>query len=360
MAYLLFLTSLSIASVAAWYSIAGLVAIFAASVVPVIIMGSVLEVGKLVTTSWLYRNWSTIPLFLKSYLTFAVLILMLITSMGIFGFLSKAHLEQTITAGGNTDLRIEMLERQIATENKKINDSETVISQLDQAVETLIKYERIRGPDGSLAVRKSQQEERDQLNAAIKTSFDKINEYELELMPLRKTRIQLEAEVGPLKYIAELIYGEKAKNHFDETVRWVIILLVLVFDPLAVLLMIAANMTLLQNKKSKLFYDDGNLRVDPNNVYIAEEPIIDQSQDFSVSYKIETTPEEIIQEQEIIEDLPDEYHMFESIDEPDEPNEVDVRRKYTIEEVDNIRKRQKETTLLKKWSKLNREVDRNK
>ena len=108
MAYLVLFVALAISGVAAWYSIAGLAAIFAAAKLPIIIMGSTLEAGKLVTASWLYQNWSRAPLLLKSYLTLAVAVLMFITSMGIFGFLSKAHIDQTLVSGDNT-LLIEQL-----------------------------------------------------------------------------------------------------------------------------------------------------------------------------------------------------------------------------------------------------------
>lgn len=208
---------------------------------PIAIMGGALEVGKLVAVSWLHVNWKWIPILLKSYLTFAVAILMLITSMGIFGFLSKAHLEQSITQGGNNELRIESIQRRIDRQNSIITDSQLVLSQLDKAVSTLQEYDRIRGPEGAIAVRQSQQEERRSINETITNSYDAIEELTEELAPLRRQQIELEAEIGPLKYIAELIYADEAKNKFDEAVRWIIILIVLVFDPLAVALLLAAT-----------------------------------------------------------------------------------------------------------------------
>lgn len=246
-----------IASVAAYYSIIGLTAIFAASFWPIVIMASSLEVGKLVTASWLYRNWKTSPLLLRFYLTCAVIVLMFITSMGIFGFLSKAHLEQMVMMGGNNELRIEALQRRIATEESRITDAENIIAQLDTTVETLIEYDRIRGPDGAVAIREAQAPERDRLNASIEESLDRIEEFQDELLPLQQESLVLEAEVGPLKYIAELVYGEEeAANYFDQAVRWVIILLVSVFDPLAVVLLIAANMSLARSRESKSVKED--------------------------------------------------------------------------------------------------------
>ena len=137
MGVLVLLVALSISGVAAWYSIAGLAAIFAAAQIPIIIMGGVLEVGKLVTASWLYQNWKEIPFLLKSYLTIAVVILMFITSMGIFGFLSKAHIDQTVLSGDNT-LLVQQLDNRIARQNKVVRDNELVIAQLDGVVQILM------------------------------------------------------------------------------------------------------------------------------------------------------------------------------------------------------------------------------
>lgn len=243
-AILTLVVAIAISAVAAFYSIAGLVAIFSAAAIPIIIMGVVLEIGKLVTASWLYHNWKTVPFLLKTYLTSAVVVLMVITSMGIFGFLSKAHLDQTISVGDNTVI-IERLEQKIAREQRNITDAEKVIAQLDQAVQVLMDYDRIRGDDGAIAVRQSQREERTQLETIIDESQDTIDELEGQKLELSKEQIALEAEVGPIKYIAELVY-EDGQSNLDEAVRGVILLLVFVFDPLAVLLLIAANMSFSQ------------------------------------------------------------------------------------------------------------------
>lgn len=268
MILLTFIVSIAIAAVAAWYSIAGLTAIFSGAVIPVIIMGSVLEIGKLVTASWLYRNWRIAPKLLKAYLTFAVAILMLITSMGIFGFLSKAYIEQTLTQGGNNELQIQNLERQIRNEIRQVETAEKSLSQMDAAIETLISYDRIRGPEGSIAVRQTQQEERDRLNASINAAYGRVEEYQQKLLPLQKQNIALEAEVGPIKYIAELIYQDSGKDTLDKAVRGVIILVVLVFDPLAVILLIAANISL--ERKRKGVNEEGKFVLDPDNVSVID------------------------------------------------------------------------------------------
>jgi len=250
LALLTLLSALSISAIAALYSLLGLAAIFSAAKIPVLLMGGVLEVGKLVTASWLYQNWKKTPLLLKSYLTLAVVVLIFITSMGIFGFLSKAHLDQTISSGDNS-VEIVQIEQRIGREKRTIADAEKVIAQLDEAVQILMDFDRIRGKDGAIAVRQSQAEERENLNILIDNTMLNLDELENTKANLQKEQIAIEAEVGPLKYIAELIYGDEAKDHFDEAVRWVILLLIFVFDPLAVLLLIAANQSLREYQDEK-------------------------------------------------------------------------------------------------------------
>ena len=255
LALLTLLSAISISAVAALYSLLGLAAIFSAAKLPVLLMGGVLEVSKLVTASWLYNNWNRTPVLLKSYLTVAVVILVFITSMGIFGFLSKAHLDQTITAGDNT-LEISQIDSRIDRQKKRIVDADTVIAQLDKSVQVLIDFDRIRGKDGAIAVRESQKAERANLNAVIDDAQTEVSTLNNKRLALSKEQLAIEAEVGPLKYIAELIYGDEAKDHFDEAVRYVILLLIFVFDPLAVLLLIAANQSLRDYRKVKVENDN--------------------------------------------------------------------------------------------------------
>lgn len=251
MAYLVLLVALAISGVAAWYSIAGLAAIFAAAKIPVIVMGSVLETGKLVTASWLYQNWNKVPFLLKSYLTLAVVVLMFITSMGIFGFLSKAHIDQTLVSGDNT-LLIDQINQKITREQKRIDDANLVIAQLDSAVQTLIDYDRIRGDDGAIAVREAQKDERDNLNNIIDNAYSIMGDLQSDRLELSQEQLSIEAEVGPIRYIAELIYGDETNEAIlNSAVRIVILIIIFVFDPLAVLLLVAANMSL-KNYKSKV------------------------------------------------------------------------------------------------------------
>ena len=234
-------TALAISVIAAYYSIIGLAAIFAAAAIPVIIMGSILEVGKLVTVTYLHRQWNEAPKLLRAYLVIAVFVLMFITSMGIFGFLSRAHIEQTTISGDNS-LRIERLESSIERERRTIKDADGVLFQLDEAINVLIEYDRIRGDTGAIATRERQKPERDEISKVIAGAENRISELQDELIVLEKEQIQLEAEVGPIKYIAEFVYGEKAdKTLLEEAVRWVIVIIVAVFDPLAVALLVAWN-----------------------------------------------------------------------------------------------------------------------
>ena len=249
MIYLLLISALSLSTIAAWYAIAGLIAIFAALPIPIMIMGGALEASKLVVASWLYTNWKQIPVLMKSYFTAALVVLMLLTSMGIFGYLSKAHLDQTLSTGDNT-LQIELIEQKISREQQKITDSETVLKQLDGAVQALVDYDRIRGKDGAIAVRESQKAEREQLTKVIDTAADSISTLQQEKLVLSKEQLQLEAEVGPIKYISALIYGEEeSKSMLEEAVRIVILMIVFVFDPLAVLMVMAASRELAGRRK---------------------------------------------------------------------------------------------------------------
>ena len=241
MTILLLLSALTLSGIAAWYAIAGLMAIFAALPIPIMIMGGALEAAKLVVASWIYNNWKRIPFLMKTYFTVALVVLMLLTSMGIFGFLSKAHLDQTMNSGDNV-LQIELIDGKIAREQQRIDDANKVLFQLDEAVNVLIDYDRIRGKDGAIAVREGQKEERANLSGVIDEASDIIAGLKQEKLTLSKEALALEAEVGPIKYIAALIYGEEeSKTMLEEAVRIVILMIVFVFDPLAVLMVMAAS-----------------------------------------------------------------------------------------------------------------------
>ena len=216
--------------------------------IPIIAMGSALEVGKLVAASWLYHNWnSDVPKLLKAYLFGAIIILIFITSMGIFGFLSKAHLDQVKPSSSN-NIKIELLNNQIKSQQLIIDRSQKTLTLLDKALEVYIDKEFVtRG----LKERKKQEPERLELNTAIKEASNEIGKLSEEKGILSLEQNKIEAEVGPIKYVAELIYGENAENNFDSAVRIVILILIFVFDPLAVLLLIAANISLRQWRQKR-------------------------------------------------------------------------------------------------------------
>jgi len=243
-------TALLISAVAGWYSIIGLTTLFAGAFWSIIIMGSVLEIGKLVTCSWLYQKWKTIPIILKTYLCGAVVILMFITSMGIFGYLSKAHLDQALPAG-DVVAKIERINVSISRQQRQIDDADLVLKQLDNAVQILMDYDRIRGDDGAIATRKNQKDERDELNLVITDAQSQIDRLIDERIPYETEIRNLNAEVGPIKYIAELLYGDVTEGILGSSVRFVILILVVVFDPLAVALVIAGNMTIREELDKK-------------------------------------------------------------------------------------------------------------
>jgi len=243
-----FLSAISISIIAAGYSIIGLATLFAGAAIPIIAMGTALEIGKLVAASWLYQNWrADVPKLLKAYLFTSIIVLIFITSMGIFGFLSKAHLDQVKPTTGNT-LNIQVIDKQINQQQVIVDRAEKTLNSLDKALDKYIDMEYVtRG----LKEREKQKPERDQLNKTISEATAKIVELNKSKSQIELEQIKIEAEVGPLKYVAELIYGDDAKSHFDEAVRLVIMVLIFVFDPLAVLLLIAANISLRQIRLRK-------------------------------------------------------------------------------------------------------------
>lgn len=244
LALLTLITALAISAVAAYYSIIGLIAIFSSAVIPIAVMGVVLETGKLVTAAWVYHHWKRTPVLLKTYLISAVVVLMFITSMGIFGFLSKAHIEQTTVNSDNT-LQIELIDTKIQRERDTIKRAENTLLQLDSALE---KYVELGAVTKGLNARKEQEAERNELNTTIDESTDAIATLTQKKSELNADRIAIEAEVGPIKYISELIYGESTKGVLEDAVRGVILIIVFVFDPLAVLLLVAANQSLVQEQ----------------------------------------------------------------------------------------------------------------
>lgn len=243
MAILAFLAGFLLSVAAAYYSIVGLIALFPGAVFAVVAMGSSLELAKLVAVSWLYRNWNVAPVLLRTYLSIAILVLMFITSMGVFGFLSKAHLEHSLTANADVTYQIETMDQRISAKKATIASFDTQILALDKTYDRYVEL-------GSLTKGLEQKGLIDDQRSKLSGDRDVVQS---ELLALQEQRNRLsvevkrqEVEVGPLKYIAELIYEDQSRDSFDKAVRMVILLLIVVFDPLAVMLLIAGNVSLIK------------------------------------------------------------------------------------------------------------------
>jgi hypothetical protein len=243
------LTSLTISSVAVYYSVSGLAAIFAGAYYPIIIMGAALEVGKLVTASWLHRNWTTAPGVLRAYLVVSVVVLMLITSLGIFGFLSRAHIEQGAPVG-DVSAQIELLDEKIIAKRNEIEQARTALKNLDDVVgQFLAKGKDERSVAAANNARKNQQIERNKTSKVIDDAQKEISKLQEQKLPLTKQVRQIESEVGPIKYIAAFMYGDKPnQNLLEKAVTWMILTIIFVFDPLAVLLLIASQISFAHKK----------------------------------------------------------------------------------------------------------------
>jgi hypothetical protein len=235
-------TALLLSVVAAYYSVAGLVAIFSAAAIPVIIMGGSLELGKIVATVWLHNNWKRAGWAFKMYLIPAVAFLMLLTSMGIFGYLSKAHSDQSLVSGDSV-AKVAIYDEKIKTAKENIDANRKALKQMDEAVDQVMGRSTTEtGADKAVAVRRAQQKERGRLLAEISAEQKTITQLNEERAPIAAEFRKIEAEVGPIKYIAALVYGDNPDaNVLEKAVRLVIILIVLVFDPLALTLILAAN-----------------------------------------------------------------------------------------------------------------------
>jgi len=227
MIYFTFAAAFLLSGIAGYYSVIGLAAIFMGAFWPVIIMGGSLEFAKLVTASWLYRNWKTAPFLLRTYLVIAVALLMLITSMGIFGFLAKAHIDSTLDAGANS------------VELKTLNQQQKIADER-------LNYLLARAKDPSTAS--------NQLDRQIQNTQKELTEINKKRLPLLREENKLVADIGPIKYVADMFF--EGEGSVDKAVRLVIFIIMLVFDPLAVLLLIAANISMKKPEVVEKTWDD--------------------------------------------------------------------------------------------------------
>jgi hypothetical protein len=243
--YIAFVTSLVIAAVAAYFSIAGLVAMFSGAVVSIIVMATVLEIGKLVTATWLHIQWKVTKLAYKIYLSSAVIVLMLITSMGIFGYLSKAHLDQMLVTGNN-EVEIARIDTKLKSEYTRLASLDRQLKALDDALDRYIELGYVTK---GFEMRESQADDRKGISELRETINGNILELQEERVGYEKSQLGFEAELGPIKYVAALLYGEGAEKKYDEAIRIIILMLVFVFDPLAVMLLIVSTGGIVQRKE---------------------------------------------------------------------------------------------------------------
>ena len=279
LAWLLLLTGLTISAVAIYYSVVGLTAIFSAAVIPIIVMGSALEVGKLVCASWLKANWTRAPAYMKYYMISAVMVLMLITSMGIFGFLSKAHNDQNLVSG-DVQSKIAIYDEKIKTARENIEANRKQLKQMDEAVDQVMgRSTDEKGADKAVSVRKNQSRDRVALAKDIEANQKLIAKLNDEAAPIRAEVRKVEAEVGPIKYIAKFIYGDHGadENMLERAVTWIIILIVIVFDPLAVIMLLAAQMTFGWLREQKKAEGDSLTTESVHNI-VVEPTVIEQEE----------------------------------------------------------------------------------
>ena len=243
--------ALLLSTISAFYSIVGLASIFSGAFWAIIVLGITLEICKVSSVSWLSSHWNIAPLSLKLYLVPAVITLMLITSMGTFGYLSKAHLAQSAQIN-QSQFQIQPLEYQLKLEESRLRNAQTSLDTLDN-------FANNADPKDAVFIRNRQRSERQHIDSEISNANGRLEDINAKLLPLRTTQQAAEAEIGPLKYISELLYGKDAASHFDDAVRAVIILIVIVFDPLAIILLIAANFGLAFKVKRK--YNGNKSRV---------------------------------------------------------------------------------------------------
>ena len=235
--FLTLFLALVISGVAAYFSVVGLAAIFAATFIPVVIMGVSLEAGKLVAAAWLHENWSNprVNFLHKSYMTTAVVVLMIITSMGVFGFLAKGHTEQA-AAQAPVMLQIAQKEQRLEQLNREIESLNGRQTQLDTAVNSIIA----NNATGGLRARRQQTSERTEITRGVEAANAEINAINSELVPLKLEVSAAETKLGPIKFIAEAV----GVTDTEKVVLLFILLLVVVFDPLAVILVLSGVMTI--------------------------------------------------------------------------------------------------------------------
>ena len=273
-AYLALFSGLAISLVAEFYSIIGFTAIFAAAQIPVIIMGIVLGVGKIAATLWLKQNWKIAHWLVRTYLLTAIAVLMGVTSMGIFGFLSKAHSDQSLVSG-DVQSKIAVYDEKIKTARENIDANRKALKQLDEAVDQVMgRSNDEKGAEKAVSIRRAQQKERTRLQTEIATEQKTISSISEERAPIAAEVRKVEAEVGPIKYIAQVVYGETDKTILEKAVTWVIVILIVVFDPLAVILLLSSQISFQNFREREQLYTEGNSPSGPVDDIVSPEPTV--------------------------------------------------------------------------------------
>jgi nucleotide-binding universal stress UspA family protein len=300
LSYFTLLTALSLSVVAAWYSILGLTAIFASAVIPIIIMGSILEVAKVTVTVWLHEYWHRCRWLMKCYLVPAVGMLMVITSMGIFGFLSKAHSDQNLISG-DAQSKIAIYDEKIKTQKENIESNRKVLKQMDEGVDSVLgRSADEKGADKAVALRRAQQKERIRLQNEILQSQKSIAELNDARAPIAAEVRKIDAEVGPIKYIAAFIYGDNPDaNLLERAVRWVIIILVVVFDPLAIMMVLASTESMKWERERRL-----RPAYEPDDGPLTEEQI----EQLRKIAELEQSKGEVVETSKLFDDPPKDPH----------------------------------------------------
>jgi hypothetical protein len=291
-AYLALISGLAISGVAEYYSIMGLIAIYPAAFWPIVIMGVVLGVGKITATVWLKQNWDYAPFFLKVYILPAIVVLMMITSLGVFGFLSKAHSDQSLVSG-DVQAKIAIYDEKIKVAKDNIDANRKALKQMDEAVDQVMgRSTDEKGADKAVAIRRGQAKERTRLLSEIAAEQKTISQLSEERAPIAAEVRKVEAEVGPIKYIAHLLYGENPDaNILEKAVIWVTVLIVIVLDPLAVIMLLASQYTFQRFRKQE---EDEYLLHEtvPHDSWVAdvgEKPTQEEKDDFLPTFE-EITP----------------------------------------------------------------------
>lgn len=233
MKWLTLFTSLTLAATAAYFSIVGLMTIFSGAALSIAFMASVLEFGKIVSAAWLHYEWDRINNLVRTYFTTAVVVLMLITSMGIFGYLSKAHIDASVTSDSYS-LEASIVDKRLEGKQLQLDNLTGRLESLDYVLQTSEAKDRNY-------VNKVQTTERNEINTEIDILVDEIVLLNEQKMPILRQQLDQEAELGPVKYIADMIYGDDAESYYDNAVRWIILTIIFVFDPLAIMLLIVST-----------------------------------------------------------------------------------------------------------------------